>query len=188
MLPRPLPSGWTICSGSDSIAGRLCFYFVAIGEYNRALAAGQRALALAVSSGAVDVQLYVQANLGLAYSAVGDFRQTLDVSLQMMAWLTGERRYARAGQVGPLLGVISRGHVAWSLAEMGDFAEGTGVGEEAVQLAEAVGHPYSVAIALMWVGVLYCRQGALHQANDLVASPSRGSAGAGGMTRRDSTG
>jgi tetratricopeptide (TPR) repeat protein len=60
--------------------------------------------------------------------------------------------------------VLSRGHVAWSLAEMGNFAEGTGVGEEAVQLAEAVEHPYSMAIALMWVGVLYCRQGALHQA------------------------
>jgi tetratricopeptide (TPR) repeat protein len=147
-----------------SIAGRLCFYCVAVGEYNRALAAGQCALALATTSGAVDVQLYAQTNLGLAYSAVGDFRQTLDLSRQMMAWLTGERRYARAGQVAPLLGVISRGHVAWSLAEMGDFAEGTGVGEEVMQLAVAVEHPYSIAIALMWVGVLYCRQGALHQA------------------------
>jgi hypothetical protein len=37
-----------------SIAGRLCFYFVAMGEYNRALAAGQCALALATTSGAVD--------------------------------------------------------------------------------------------------------------------------------------
>jgi hypothetical protein len=81
-----------------------------MGEYNRALAAGQRALALATTSGAVDVQLYAQTNLGLAYSAVGDFRQTLDLSRQMMAWLTSERRYARAGQVGPLLTMHGRGY------------------------------------------------------------------------------
>ena len=146
------------------IAGHLCFSFVAMGEYDRAIAAGQRALALATTSGAFDVQLLAQTNLGLAYSAVGDFGQTLDVSRRVMVLLTGERRYARSGQVGPLFGVISRGHVAWSLAEMGDFAEGTGVGEEAVQIAEAVEQPYSMAIALMWVGLLYCRQGVLHQA------------------------
>ena len=58
-----------------------------------------------------------------------------------MMLLTGERRYTRFGQVGPLFGVISRGHVAWSLAEMGDFVEGAGVGEEAVQIAEAVEQP-----------------------------------------------
>jgi tetratricopeptide (TPR) repeat protein len=146
------------------ITGYLCFYFVAMGEHDRALAAGQRALALATTSGAVDVQLLAQTNLGLAYSAVGDFGQTLDVSRQVMALLTGERRYARSGGYGLPFGVISRGHVAWSLAEMGGFAEGAGVGEEAVQLAEAMEQPCSIVIALMWVGLLYCRQGALYQA------------------------
>ena len=135
-----------------------------MGEYDRALATGQRALTLATTSGAVDVQLLAQTNLGLAYSAVGDFGQTLDVSRRVLVLLTGERRYTRSGQIGPPLGVLARGHVAWCLAEMGDFAEGTGVGEEAVQIAEAVEQPYSMVIALMWVGLLYCRQGVLHQA------------------------
>jgi tetratricopeptide (TPR) repeat protein len=147
------------------IAGHLCFYFVAMGGHDRAIAAGQRALALATTSGTFDVQVLAQTNLGLAYSAVGDFAQTLALSRRVMALLSGERRYARSGQFGPpFFGVISRGHVAWSLAEMGDFAEGAGVGEDAVQLAEAVEQPYSMAIALMWAGLLYCRQGALHQA------------------------
>src|SRR5215475_9576705 len=146
------------------VAGHLCFYFVAMGEYERAIASGQRALTLATTSGAFDVQILAQTNLGLAYSAVGDFGQTLDVSRRAMVLLTGERRYARSGQFGPPFGVISRGHIAWSLAEMGGFAEGAEVGEEAVQLAEAIEQPYSMAIALMWVGLLYCRQGVLHQA------------------------
>jgi tetratricopeptide (TPR) repeat protein len=146
------------------IAGHLCFYFVAMGEYDRAIAAGQRALALATTSGAFDVQILAQTTLSLPYSAVGDFGQALDFARRGMVLLTGERRYARYGQFGPPFGVISRGMVVWSLAEMGGFAEGAGVGEEAVQLAEAVEQPYSMAIALMWVGLLSCRQGVLHQA------------------------
>jgi hypothetical protein len=126
-LGDPQRLGW--------IAGYLCFSYVAMGEYGRALAAGQRALALATSSGAFHIQIVAQTNLGLAYSAVGDFGQTLDLSRRVIGSLTGERRYERVGHVGLLCGVVSRGHVAWSLAEMGDFAEGSGVGEEAVQLA-----------------------------------------------------
>ena len=145
-------------------AGDLCFYFVTMGEYDRAIAAGQRALSLATSSGAFHIQIVAQTNLGLAYSGVGDFGQMLGLSRRVIGSLTGERRYERGVHVGLLYGVISRGHVAWSLAEMGDFVEGSGVGEEAVQLAEAVEQPYSVAIALMWAGLLYCRQGVLQQA------------------------
>jgi tetratricopeptide (TPR) repeat protein len=54
--------------------------------------------------------------------------------------------------------------MVWSLAELGAFAEGRSVGEEAVRLAEAAEQPYSIAIALTWAGLLSRRQGALHRA------------------------
>jgi len=40
--------------------------------------------------------------------------------------------------------VSSRAYVAGCLAELGDFAEGRDVGEEAVRIAEAVEHSYSL--------------------------------------------
>ena len=61
-----------------------------MGEHDRAIAAGQRALALATTSGAFDVQVNAQTNLGVAYYAAGDFRQALDVSRRVIALLTGE--------------------------------------------------------------------------------------------------
>ena len=61
-----------------------------MGAHDRAIAAGQRALTLATTSGAFDVQVVAQTNLGLAYHAAGDFRQALDLSRQTMALLTGE--------------------------------------------------------------------------------------------------
>jgi tetratricopeptide (TPR) repeat protein len=141
----------------------LCLFFSVMGEHDRAIAAGQHALALATTSGAFDIQVVAQAQLGQAYYRVGDFWQGLDVSRQVMALLTGEQRYARFGMVN-LPAVASRGYVAWSLAELGDFAEGTGVAADAVRIAEAAEQPYSIVFALVQVGLLCRRQGALHTA------------------------
>jgi class 3 adenylate cyclase/tetratricopeptide (TPR) repeat protein len=145
------------------IAGYQCVYFAVMGEHERALAAGQRALALATRSGAFDVQVIAQTYLGQAYHAVGDFRQALNVARQTIALLTGERRAAHYGLI-VLPAMTARGYVAWCLAEQGDFPEGSRVGEDAVQLAEAAEHPLSMAAARMFVGVLYRRQGQVHRA------------------------
>jgi tetratricopeptide (TPR) repeat protein len=153
--------------GDDQRLGRigcyLCIYFLAMGEHDRAMAAGQRALALATMSGAFEVQVVAQTYLGMVYHEVGDFRQALDVSQRAMASLTGERRYAHFGQIAPPA-VMSRYYVAWSLVELGDFAEGSGVAEDAVRLAEAVEHPNSIGTALRGVGLLCRRQGDIHKA------------------------
>jgi tetratricopeptide (TPR) repeat protein len=145
------------------VASYLCIYFTTIGEHDRAIAAGQRALALATTSGAFDVQVTAQTYLGQAYHAVGDFQQALDVSRQVMALLTGELLYARLGRVAPPA-ASSRGFVAWCLTELGGFAEGSSVQEEAIRLAEVIEQPYTIAAGLMVIGALYRRQGALHQA------------------------
>jgi len=128
-LDDPQRFGW--------IAGYLCMSFSAMSEHDRAIAAGQRALALATTSGAFDVQVVALTYLGVAYYAAGDFRQALDVLRRVIVLLTGEWRATRFGQPVPPA-VISRGYVAGSLAALGDFAEGRGVAEETVRLAEAV--------------------------------------------------
>jgi tetratricopeptide (TPR) repeat protein len=121
--------------GDDQRLGRivsnLCLYFVFMGDHDRAIAAGQRALALATTSGVFDVQVIAQGFLAAAYDAVGDFQQALDFLRQSMALLTGERRFARLGQPA-MPAVVWRCYTAGCLAELGDFAEGRGVGEDAV--------------------------------------------------------
>ena len=145
------------------IAGHLCVSFLAMGEYDRAIATGKQALALAATSGALDVLVPAQTALALAYLHVGDFREALDVARRAVALLTGKLRQARFGRLA-LPGVTSRGFVAVCLAELRDMTEGRGVGEEAVRLAEEVEHPYSIVVALWHVGVLYHRQGDVHTA------------------------
>jgi len=154
-LDDPQRLGWIACY--------LCFYFSVMGEHDRAIAAGQRALALATTGGAFDIQVVAQTFLALAYYSVGDYRQGMDVSQRVMALLTGELCYARFGL--PILpAVIARGYVACILAELGNFAAGASMGEEVVRLAEADAQPPSIALALTWVGLLYRRQGDVHPA------------------------
>jgi tetratricopeptide (TPR) repeat protein len=154
-LDDPQRFGW--------IAAYLCISFSAMSEHDRAIAAGQRALALATASNAFDVQVVALTYLGVAYYAAGDFRQTLDVLQRVMALLTSEWHATRFGQPA-LPAVISRGYVAGSLAALGDFTEGRSVAEEAVRLAEAIELPFSIAAALWYAGLVYRRQGALHTA------------------------
>jgi tetratricopeptide (TPR) repeat protein len=144
------------------IVSSLCFSFSVMDEHDRAIAAGQRALALATASGAFDVQVNAQNNLGVAYFVAGNYRQLLDVAQQMIAVLTGEQLYERFGlPIFPSL--LFRGWAAGCLAELGDFAEGAGIGEEAVRLAEAGAQPNSMVIVLYCVGLFYRRQGVLQK-------------------------
>jgi class 3 adenylate cyclase/tetratricopeptide (TPR) repeat protein len=146
------------------VAGYLTIYFSAMGEYDRAIAAGQRALALATTSGAFDVQVVAQTTLGQVYCSGGNFRSGLDVARRAMVLLTGEQRYARFVGMVTLPAVASRAYVAGCLAEMGDFAEGRGVAEEAVRIAEAAEQPFSIAAALLYIGWCSRRQGDTHRA------------------------
>jgi tetratricopeptide (TPR) repeat protein len=145
------------------ISGYLCMYFSTRGEHERAIAAGQRALALASTSGGFDVQVSTQALFGVAYYAAGDFRQGLDVARQVIALIPSELCSARFG-LAILPAAVFRGFVAWGLAALGDFAAAAGMGEDAVRLGEAAVHPASMAATLNFAGLVYCRQGDVHTA------------------------
>jgi DNA-binding SARP family transcriptional activator len=153
--------------GDDERLGRiacyLCLSYSATGEHAEAIGAGRRALALSGGGRVPDVEVVAETYLGMAHYAQGDFAESLDFSRRALALLTGDRRRERFGQVN--LPAIGAGvHAAWSLAELGGFAEGSGVAEATVQLAEAIDQPYSIAAALRGVGLLYRRQGVLHRA------------------------
>jgi class 3 adenylate cyclase/tetratricopeptide (TPR) repeat protein len=107
----------------------LSIHFSLIGAYDQAIAAAQRALALATDAG--DVILHALANhyLGDAYRAQGDYRRAIDCLGQVVASLEGARRHERFGQV-ILPAVSSRARLALCHAELGTLAEGGALGDE----------------------------------------------------------
>ena len=142
-------------------------HFRFMGAYDQAIAAAQRALALATASG--DVVLHALANqyLGAAYQAQGDYRRAIDCLRQTVASFDGAQRRERFGQV-VLPAVLSRACLAWCHAELGTFAEGRALGEEGLRIAEAVAHPGSLMYAYRGIGLLALRQGDLPRALPLL--------------------
>jgi predicted ATPase len=100
-----------------------------MGAPDQAIAAAQRALALAMASG--DVVLHALANLylGFAYHAQDDYRRAIDYLGQTVACLDEARRHEHFGQVF-LPAVQSRAHLALCHAELGTFAEAMPSGQK----------------------------------------------------------
>ena len=148
------------------IAIFLSLHFSMVGAYDHAIAAGQRAISLAVASGDVIMNALASRYLGEAYHIQGDYRRAIDCSRQTVACLDGAR-YEHFGQVF-LPAVTARARLALCHAELGAFAEGSVLGEEGLRIAEAVAHPASLMNASWGIGLLALRQGDLPKALPLL--------------------
>jgi tetratricopeptide (TPR) repeat protein len=133
------------------------------GDYDRALVAGQRAVALAEAF--EDSTLKVETNfwLGTIYEGLGDYGQAIERFRRTLAAIPSERVYERFA-LGGLPSVQCRGQIVQCLAEQGRFAEGRVYLDEAVHIAERVEHTITLLHAYFAVGFLALRRGDLPQA------------------------
>jgi class 3 adenylate cyclase/tetratricopeptide (TPR) repeat protein len=151
----------------ERIARYQCNHFWRIGSPERAITSGQRSLAIATRLGDSGLQAAANLYLAGAYHAQGNYHRAIDILRQNVAFLQDRLLYERFGQTGPP-SVFSRAYLAWCLAECGQFVEGIAHGEDAVQIAESVDHPYSLTAANFSAGLVYLRQGDLHHATPIL--------------------
>jgi tetratricopeptide (TPR) repeat protein len=149
------------------ISARLSRHFYFMGACDQAIAAGQRALALATASGDAVRHALVNQTFGTVYHAQGDYRRAIACFEQALACLDGTRRHEHFGEL-ILPAVFSRAWLAVCHAELGTFTEGRAIGEEGLRIAEAVDHHASRMLASWGIGLLVLRQGALSMALPLL--------------------
>src|SRR5262249_2283069 len=133
-------------------------YFLLRRDYEHALASGQRSRAIATALGELALQVQTQFTLGQVYHFLGDYRQAIDLLRWNVATLTGELLQECLSLTG-VASVLSRVFLVLCLAELGAFAEGHTLGDEAIQIAEAVDNPFSRTEAYASLGRLALRQG-----------------------------
>jgi len=134
----------------------LAHVYTNMADYDRAIASGEGALVEPV--GELGIRVAGGVYLGVAYHNSGDYAQAIDCYRRTLASLEGQPLHERFGLVA-LPSALTRGYLAMSLAEVGQFAEGRAYGEEAARIAEAANHPYSQIWAKSWLGYLYLRSG-----------------------------
>ncbi|MFQ5961060.1 MAG: adenylate/guanylate cyclase domain-containing protein, partial [Candidatus Methylomirabilales bacterium] len=142
--------------------GRVCAYMAhyswLMGDPERAVERGQRALAISVALRDFTTQVLANIHLGRAYFALGDYRSATDYLTRNVTSLEGDLLRERFG--APVLpSVFSLAYLVWCLAERGEFVEGIARGEEALRIAKEVDHPASLSYAYFGAGLLYLAKG-----------------------------
>jgi DNA-binding SARP family transcriptional activator len=138
--------------------------FRRMGDPDRAIEAGQRALALTEALGDVPFRVATNLFLGQTYESAGDYHRATDFLRRNVTSSVGDDLvHERFGLPGfPL--VFSRFWLAGCLAKLGNFTEGMAHGEEAVRIAEAIDQGYTLIAAHCEVGLAYLRKGELQRA------------------------
>jgi tetratricopeptide (TPR) repeat protein len=124
---------------------------------------------LAIGEAIQDLPLRVAARfyLGTTHAISGEYRLSKEPLFEITQLLAGDRRADRCGL--PFYpSVLARSWLVWSMGELGEFEEGIAIGEEAMRLAEALNHPYSLAHLCYDLGYLYIVQEKLDSALPLL--------------------
>jgi tetratricopeptide (TPR) repeat protein len=145
------------------ITSLLANYFNVMLDLERAIEYGERAVA--ISSELHDTTVMTLANnfLGLARYSMGEFPAAIELARRNVALLQGDLARERFG-LAILPAVYSRTVLAWSLAELGNFAEAAEFGREAIRIAETVDHPYTLVFACLGLGTVHLRRGEFQEA------------------------
>jgi class 3 adenylate cyclase/tetratricopeptide (TPR) repeat protein len=141
------------------IGNALCF----AGRRAESEAISERARAVGEAIGDLAAQIGANTNLGLnAYSA-GDYRRAQPFQERILQLIPFGRVHERFGRA--LLPVVNaRSNLATVQAQRGLFEEAARHCRAAIELAEEVGHPYSVAVAWWNAGRVHTLRGDLAQA------------------------
>ena len=116
------------------------------GEHDKAIEIGERGIALAEGVDDFSVRVTTMQHLGLALMARGEFLRQTALHREVAHLLTGEQAYHRHGMAG-YPAAITRGFLAWGLAELGEFDEAFKWAREGV----AIAHEVNSAMSRVWV-------------------------------------
>jgi class 3 adenylate cyclase/tetratricopeptide (TPR) repeat protein len=140
------------------VLGRLAYMLRQRADHAGAVTAGQQALTLATACSDCALQVEASFFLGAVYWSIGDYGQAAELFRRNVATLE-----PRTGRPAPLL-IHSRAWLAYTLSQLGQFAEGRRQGEEALRRATAEGRGGEPMIAPLGLGRLYLAQGDLEAA------------------------
>jgi class 3 adenylate cyclase/tetratricopeptide (TPR) repeat protein len=133
-------------------------HFSRMGDYGRAVEAGQRALAIGQAIGDFALGLVANQYLGTAYYYLAEYRRAIELLRRGVESLQSDQDGDRFGQL-ILPSVQSRAWLTCCHAQLGEFAEGMPVAEQGLRIAETVDHPSSRALAYLGLGVLHLLKG-----------------------------
>jgi class 3 adenylate cyclase/tetratricopeptide (TPR) repeat protein len=140
------------------VAALMAGAYPSLGRPDEAARYGERACAIANELGDRTIDILANTYLGAACFFLGQFERSIACSQRVADLLPREHGHESFG-VAIRPAVFARGFLCWALWERGRFAESEAVAQEAVELAEAIGHPQTVVAGLLTIGTFHVRRG-----------------------------
>src|SRR5262249_28381936 len=134
-----------------------------LGRSEQASTYGEHARQIASETGDSTVDILANTYLCASYYFLGQYQRSIECARRVVSSLPREHSHESFG-VAIRPAVFARGFLCWSLSEQGHFDEAEEVAREALELAEAVGHPQTVVAGLLSIGTVYVRRGDVAQA------------------------
>jgi tetratricopeptide (TPR) repeat protein len=132
--------------------------YYTLGEQAAAIRSAERALEVGSELGDAPIQIAATFGLGQACHVLGDYHEAGRHLTRAVDAVEGELSRERWGLAG-LVSVASRIWLAASLADVGEFAQALQCARDGLAVAEAAGHPWSIAGSYMTVGFVHLSQG-----------------------------
>ena len=136
----------------------ICQYYRLLGELGPAIEAGERAMAIADELDDLSLRTIISGHLGAALAARGDHHRAAQILSAAVERLRGDLASDTMGTTG-IQGVFRRVYLVCSLAELGEFDRALRLAEEAVEIARAANHVYSLAFSYYGAGTVLALQG-----------------------------
>ena len=140
------------------VSASMATWYWCIGDPDRALESGQRALGMAAALEDGALEAVANHRVGEAHVSLGNYRQAIasfERNLELRTSAPSPKRFGMAA----LQSVTSRSWMAWCLACVGEFGVANVVARESIRVAEAANHPYSLATTYAGAGQRHQMQG-----------------------------
>src|SRR5262249_50192199 len=131
---------------------------IAIGEFDEARRRGTRALAIARALGDLDLRILTTGFLENVHYFLADSEQVFELAKGNLATLPPNRIHDKFGRNWPA-SVSSRNSLVFSLCQLGRFSEAAEYQAEAMCIAEATHHAYTIGCAHHGAMVLHTSRG-----------------------------
>jgi class 3 adenylate cyclase/tetratricopeptide (TPR) repeat protein len=154
-LDDPRRLGWVSCFTASCLRRA--------NKYDEAVPCAERALSIGIAEGDSMMQIGGRIYLAMALHDMGDYDQAATVLRQSLAALRDDLGHERFG-LHFMPAVNPRVWLTRCLIARGEFAEAAALADEALRIAEAADHPFSLVSALQAVGARHLLQGDLQQA------------------------
>jgi class 3 adenylate cyclase/tetratricopeptide (TPR) repeat protein len=140
------------------VASQKALVHWAKGDVPRAIRSGKSALSVARKLGDLDLEIQNAGRLGALFIDRGDFEAACSLLERAVRLLPEEMNHRRFGLLN-VASVGNRAALSRSLAELGRFRDAIRVGDEAIRIADEVGHTFSRIYANLWVGDVLLKKG-----------------------------